>query len=298
MTLPQMIADWGHQPGGWTKISLVIGVPLMILGLGRFFFVKETVTNAKVEQGLINIPLKESLVILGKNKYVFILAGCILSANIIQAVTGGVQTYYFQYILGDLRLMSLIGMVSLFTPFVLLLFPVAMRKIGSMGFIRIGLIVGIVGSAIKILFGRNSALLIAGHFLSSVGVGPLTMMINLFLIECMEYSEWKTSKRVDGYVPALVNFAGKLGTGIAAGGVGIIMSYAGYNGALETQSESALASIFSLFTWVPGIMCILMFILVSLYDLGKKMPQIKQDIAERQAARNSDGSQARTINNQ
>jgi GPH family glycoside/pentoside/hexuronide:cation symporter len=282
--LPQLMANWGPRPGGWTRIGLVLGMPMMILGLGRFFFIKETVVDEKVEQDSKNMRLKESLVILAKNKYVFILAGCILCSNIIQTMMSAVQTYYFQYIVGDLSLMSLFGMLGLFSPFVLLLFPAAMRKFGSMTFIRVGLFTAIAGSILKIFFGRNLVFLVAGQFLSSLGTAPLGMMINLFLIECMEYSEWKTGKRIDGYVPAMVKFSDKVGSGIASGGLGLIMGLAGYNSAVAVQSDRAIASIFGLYTWIPAIICVIMLFLVNLYDLDKKMPRIKQEIAARRSA--------------
>jgi GPH family glycoside/pentoside/hexuronide:cation symporter len=283
--LPQLMANWGPQPGGWTKISLVIGLPMMILGMGRFIFLKETVVfDAKVEEESQNMSLKESLSVLVKNKYAFILAGCVLCCWIFQNITSTVGAYYFRYIIGDLGLMSLIGMTNLLAPFMLLLFPLAMRKFGSMTFIRIGLVVSIAGSVLKTLFGANIPLLVAGQFLSSLGVAPLSMMLNIYLIECMDYSEWKTGKRIDGYVTALSRFCDKLGTGIAAGGAGLIMAWAGYNAALETQGGSALFAISALYTWIPGIVSIAMLLLTRLYDLDKKTAQIKQDLADRSAA--------------
>jgi GPH family glycoside/pentoside/hexuronide:cation symporter len=284
IALPQMMANWGPQPGGWTKIGLVFGIPMMILGLGRFFFIKETVVDAKIEETSRNMSFKESILVLVKNKYVFILAGCIICSNLIQTITGAAGTYYFRYIVGNVGLLSIGGMLSLLSPFALLLFPLAMRKLGSMNFIRIGLAISIAGGVMKFFAGANIVPLIAGGFLAGLGVAPLGMMINLFLIECMDYNEWRTGKRVDGYVPSLVKFSDKLGSGIASGGLGLIMSIAGYNSAVETQSPAALGSIVGLYTWIPTILSVIMLLLVNLYDLDKKMPQIKQDIEQRRMA--------------
>jgi Na+/melibiose symporter-like transporter len=97
-------------------------------------------------------------------------------------------------------------------------------------------------------------------------------------------SEWKTGKRIDGYVPALIRFFDKVGTGIGAGRVGLIMAWAGYNAAVETQSGSAIFAISGLYTWIPGIVSIVMPLLTRLYDLDKKTAQIKQNIADRRVA--------------
>jgi GPH family glycoside/pentoside/hexuronide:cation symporter len=287
--LPQLMVNWGPQPGGWTRISLAIGLPMMLIGMGRFIFVKETVVfDARVEEESQNMCLKECLAVLAKNKYAFILAGCVLCCWIFQTITSTVGTYYFRYVIGDLGLMSFIGMTSLLAPFMLLFFPMAMRRFGSMTFIRIGLVVSIIGSVLKFFSGTNIALLVAGNFLAALGVSPIGMMINLFLIECMDYSEWKTGKRIEGYVPALIKFCDKLGTGIASGGVGILMAWTGYNATLEVQNGSALFAISGLYTWIPGIVSIVMLFLTNLYDLDKKTSQIKQDLADRRAAASVD----------
>lgn len=39
--LPILMATWGTQPGGWTKIMLVFGVPFTIVGMIRFLCIKE-----------------------------------------------------------------------------------------------------------------------------------------------------------------------------------------------------------------------------------------------------------------
>jgi GPH family glycoside/pentoside/hexuronide:cation symporter len=279
--LPQLMANWAPQPGGWTKIGMVIGLPLLVIGMGRFFFIKETVVDAQTEEDSRNMSLKECLIVLIKNKYAFILAGCVFFCYMFQYITSAAATYYFRYIIGDVGSMSLVGMSGLLAPFVLLLFPISLRKIGAMNFIRIGLVASIAGSVIKSFAGTNLAMLTVGGFLASVGITPLSMMINLFLIQCMDYSEWKSGKRIDGYIPGLTKFSDKLGSGIAFGGLGLLMNATGYNAALETQSKTAIAAISGLYTWIPGLVSIVMLLLINLYDLDKKMPQIKQEIAER-----------------
>ena len=65
-----MIAKWGSQPGGWTKIMLVYAVPLTIVGLFRFFFIKEEVEDETAGvQKKDDITLKEGLKAIAKNKF-------------------------------------------------------------------------------------------------------------------------------------------------------------------------------------------------------------------------------------
>lgn len=282
--LPILMNSWGVQPGGWTKISLVFGVPLTIIGLGRMCFIKEI----DVEQSLSNesnekISIKEAIKALGNNKYVFILGGAVLLANIVTNMSGAVGTYYFTYIVGDLSMLSLVGIVGLIAPIVLLLFPVAMRTIGAMNFVRIGLVGAVIGNVIKFFAGANVGLVVVGQLLSGIGSSTITMMIGIFILQCMDFGEWKTGKRVEGTLNSVTSFASKVGSGLASAGVGIIMGLAGYVGKAEVQSASANTAIVWSFSLIPAILCAIMLVILHFYDLDKKISHIQEEIKERKA---------------
>lgn len=291
IALPQLMASWGSRPGGWTKISLAFALPLTIIGLGRFFFVKETVVDSVEDKKTLKIGFKESILILGKNKYIFIIATALACSNFATNILSATGAFYFRYVMGNIGLLSIVGMLGLIAPLILLLFPVAMRKIGGMNFIRIGLIFGIFGNMIKFFFPTNLSIVIGGQMMASVGIAPLSMMVNLFLIECMDYGDWKTGKRVDGVVTSVNNFAGKVGSGIASGAVGIIMAIGGYVSTLEVQGQSAINSIVALYSLIPAAICLAMLLLLHFYDLDKKMPQIRQELAARKAGESVELSQ-------
>lgn len=42
-----------------------------------------------------------------------------------------VGTYYFTYIMGNLALLGMVGLLGLISPIILLLFPIALKRIGS-----------------------------------------------------------------------------------------------------------------------------------------------------------------------
>ncbi|MDR1642936.1 MAG: MFS transporter [Clostridiales bacterium] len=277
MMLPQLMNTWGRAPGGWTKIAMVIGIPMLVIGMGRFIFIKETVAIEKADDESRKMSLVESMKALSHNKYIFILAGSLLLSNVMSTISSAISTYYFEWIVGDLGLLTVASAVGLVAPFVLLLFPIAMKSIGAMNFIRIGLVVAAIGNGIKIFAGASLPIIIIGSLLASVGSSFLGLMVNVFLIECMEYNEWKTGKRVDGYITAFNNFTGKLGSGIASGGVGLLMAATGYVGTAASQPDSAMGAIVAMFSWIPAVFCILMLVILGFYDLDKRMPQIKAD---------------------
>lgn len=280
IVLPIMLATWGTQPGGWRKISLVLGIPFLIIGMCRFLFIKEIdveEATTKVE----NITFKESMSCLAQNKYIFILAAAMLLCQTATNISASVQTYYFTYIVGDLAIMSVLGMLGLVAPFILILFPIALRKIGGMNFVKIGLVIAAAGSVIKFFAGASMSMLIVGGLFAGVGTTILMMIGSVFVIQCMDYGEWKTGKRVEGVLNCVAGFASKVGTGVASGLVGLIMGAAGYVGGAAEQTASAKTSIVLCYSLIPALLCVVMLVLLHFYDLEKKTGQIQADLAER-----------------
>ena len=195
-----------------------------------------------------------------------------------------VNTYYFKYIMGNIGLATLVSIGSMLTPVIMLIFPVLSRKFGTVPILRAGAVLGVVGYGIRILGGTNLVTLTLGSVIGGVAILPVTMMISIYLIDTMDYGEWKTGTRVEGMLASVNSFASKLGSGIASGLVGLIMGLAGYDGSLATQSASALTSIQVLFNYVPMVLMVVLLILGIAYKLDKELPQIKADLAKKHGA--------------
>jgi len=285
MLLPQLIAGIGSTKAGWTVMAAAIGIPMAIIGMLRFAFVKEVIHTepAKTGETEQTVPLKTGLSCIMKNKYIWILAGMTfvqLATNIGSAVS----TYYFKYIMGNIGLATLVSMSSMITPLVMIVFPVLTRKFGTVTILKIGAVLGVIGYGIRIIGGTNLVTLTVGSLIGGVAILPVTMMISIYLIDTMDYGEWKTGTRVEGMLGSVNSFCAKLGSGIASALVGLIMGLAGYDGSLAVQSASANTSIIALFNYVPMILMIVLLLLAIAYKLDKELPQIKADLeAKRQA---------------
>jgi len=75
---PQLLNTMGATKAGWTKMTLIVGIPLALIGLLRFLLVKEVVTD-ETEKGMeektavkSEISLGKMMQLLVKNKYFFI----------------------------------------------------------------------------------------------------------------------------------------------------------------------------------------------------------------------------------
>ena len=286
MLLPQLIAGIGSTKAGWTVMAAAIGIPMAIIGMLRFAFVKEVIHTepAKTGETEQTVPLKTGLSCIMKNKYIWILAGMTFVVQLATNIGSAVSTYYFKYIMGNIGLATLVSMSSMITPLVMIVFPVLTRKFGTVTILKIGAVLGVIGYGIRIIGGTNLVTLTVGSLIGGVAVLPVTMMISIYLIDTMDYGEWKTGTRVEGMLGSVNSFCAKLGSGIASALVGLIMGLAGYDGSLAVQSASANTSIIALFNYVPMILMIVLLLLAIAYKLDKELPQIKADLeAKRQA---------------
>lgn len=273
--LPSLMATLGTQPGGWTKISLILGIPMMLMGIIRFMTIKEkrTIDTETKEE---KISIKKGISILKQNKYIFILSLIILGANLVQNIVSVAGTYYFTYVIGNLSLLGIVGLVGLAAPFVLLLFPAAIRTIGAVGFVRIGLILATIANVLRFIFPTNLPVVYSTVMISGIGASTITMMNSYFILQCIDYGEQKTGIRVEGLPTSVTNFAAKIGQGIAAVSVGFVMALGGYIGSQAEQSASAIFSIRSLYSLIPAAICMLMLIALHFYDIEKKMESFTQ----------------------
>ena len=213
------------------------------------------------------------------NKYLFIIVGLMLLTFIVNNMQSA-TTYYFKYVYGDVEMQGTVAITTLIVIPALIVFPALSKKFGTTMLLRVCTLIGIVGLAIRSFGGTNLVTLIIGGILFGIGTMPIALMINTYLIDCMDYGEWKTGKRVEGLVASIANFASKVGTGIASGLTGLIMGLADYDGLLEVQSQSAQNAIVFLYNFLPLILFGVMFVLSMLYKVDSFRAEMNADLAK------------------
>lgn len=284
---PQVVKTVGATAGGWSQIALIMGIPLAIIGLFRFFFIHEVVTEKEeqdVQAGAAessrSLSLVEMMKLMLKNKYTWLLVGMVLIINFVSNMAV-VTTYYFKYIVGDIGLQSLPALANMLTPVIILLFPLLSRKFGTSGVLRGGLVMSITGLIIRALGQTNIVTLIIGSALFTLGTMPLSMMVAAYTAETMDYGEWKNGIRIEGPLNSIIAFSQKVGPAIASGVTGLIMGLAGYDGLAEVQSAGANNAIVILYNWIPVVLLIGAVVLAFMWQLGKLMPTIKEELAKK-----------------
>lgn len=204
-----------------------------------------------------------------KNKQLWVLTAAALLCAVNNGLTAATGSYYFEYIVGDLEKMSIVGTLGIFTPFVLLLFPLAVRKVGGMNFVRIGLVTAIIGNVIKYFAGANMGMILAGSIISMIpGASALMMIGSIFVIQCMDHGE---KRLVSGWKEWLILFMDLLQSRRRSSewSVRVIMAMAGFISGAAEQSGSALMAVRMWYSLVPAVICGLMLIILHFYTLER-----------------------------
>ena len=88
---------------------------------------------------------------------------------------------------------------------------------------------------------------------------------------------------LEGSLGAVNGFASKVGAGVGAGILGILIGLAGYDGNLAVQPASAITMIRLLYSLIPAAMNFVVYLVFRLYSLDKQIPQIRAENEARRA---------------
>ena len=276
VSFPILMGSIATSSAGWSKLLAIYAIPLAVLGMMRFLFVKEDPKydeTHKVEP----IKPKEILVMLGHNQYAWYMGGI---TGMVQMILGmSAATYYFTWIVGDISKYGTLQILSVVTLLFLVAMPPLIRKLGIADTIRFGAIIGIVGYAINYFAGTNMPLLIIVFIISGIASLPISYMQAPMLMDVSTYNEHKGFSRMDAASASAMNFINKVCNGIGSALLGVLLSLGGYAAASETQSAEAMTTIRLLYSLVPMIlMFVAIFCATKFRKLTNMIPQIEKEL--------------------
>lgn len=279
ISFPILMAKLATTPGGWSRLLAIYAVPLAVIGMMRFIFVKENPEfdeHHKTEA----IKPKDILKMLSHNPYAWFMGGM---TGMVQMILGmSVATYYFKWIVGDIGKYGTLQALSIVSLLFLIVIPALTKKMSIPSLIRLGAVIGIVGYTINFFAGDNMALLIVGFILSGLASLPVSYMGAPMLMEVSSYNEYIGMSRMDAASSSAMNFINKICNGIGAALLGLFLSLGGYAAASTIQTDSALMTIRCLYSIVPIVlMLIVIFCATKFGKLSKMMPEIEKELEER-----------------
>lgn len=279
ITFPIVMSSMATSAAGWSSLIAIIAIPAAVIGMLRFFTIKETVDVDVEAEGKFHI--KDVFLAMKNNNYVLILSVLLLVFSLVSNM--GVGVYYYTYIVKNVALMGAVAAIQIIAIPLAFVFPAFIRRFSVRTLITLGLLVSSVGYLISWFAYDNFALLAVGAVLIGGGSVPMSMLPVLMILECADYNEWKGIPRLEGTMGGLTGFANKVGAALGAGLLGWLLTASGYTGDAGTP-ESSLVMIRLLFTLIPMGLYLALAAMMRLYKLDRMLPQIRRENEERRTA--------------
>lgn len=276
VSLPIMIAIFGGQPNGWTIISLIFAIPGCLFVIIRFLFLPESYEEESNDAKEEKVGPLEALKLVCKNKYTIIVMLLTLLRGVIATVTANAGTYYFVYVFGDISKAAIPGMFAVINVFAVSLIPVLVKRLGNAKTIIYSYVLAITFFLLRYLMPTNLVWYTFCSIMTGMGQLAGSYLPAVLLIDSMDYGKWKDGKTSEGVYSAVRSIADKVGLGLGSAILGFILEM----GALPEGGYS-IDSVKFLNNGFPIVGFALCIIIMMFYNLDKKLPQIKKELAER-----------------
>ncbi|HJB82974.1 MAG TPA: MFS transporter [Candidatus Mediterraneibacter intestinavium] len=287
--LPLIVAKTAGDARYWSYLGIGLGAVGIAMLVIAFVCCKEYTPEELVRFGVLKeadaenqkkTTLKEMALGIIKNKYFLIYLFVFFVNAFYLGISYSVQVYYYSANLGDVALMSTVSLITIVTWPLNLVYPKIIRRTGSAAFAKYMLVVGAVGSILRMFVGANVIGLVVTGFLSGWVIAGINLIGSEITIQCMDYSYLKNGLRVESIYNSFLNFAMKVGMGVGSAVLGIMLGWFGYDGSLAVQPDSALSAINFFFNIFPAICAALMFVGLQFCKVEEANKKLRGEISE------------------
>ena len=128
---------------------------------------------------------------------------------------------------------------------------------------------GVMMSAFYMIGFASMGILVVFLAFCQLGNSTFWTLYYSMMYDISEIDEFKSGKRREGAIAALMSFSQKLGSAVALWLMGMVLELGGYDGMSDTQSPEALNAIIDVNTWIPGGIGILAALFAILYPVTR-----------------------------
>ncbi len=291
MLFPRAMARLVTEPvnnggtGDWRTLILIFAIPLAVIGILRFLFVKED-SSVDAGQTAQKINFKEIFTMLRTNKFAWSFAGIIGIYNLVYSLGAG--SYYFTYIVGDIKAFGLVSALGIALLPVMVFFPKLLKKMDVATLFIIFAVLSAGGYLMVFLGGSNLSMVYIGIVITNLISLPCSYLQVICIMDLSTFNEYNGLHRMEGTTGIVSGFTSKVMGGIGTGLTAILISAAGFistkGNEVVTQPDSALMMIRICYSLLP-MLCMLLIAACGFHfrKLTKRMPQIQEELAARKA---------------
>ncbi|WP_202813270.1 MFS transporter [Lentilactobacillus sunkii] len=276
LTMP-LVQMFGGQQFGWILAYACLGVGSIALLWIVFFTQRERVQITEKQEETLTVRKQLSLIF--KNKFWILAFLFAVTFSVTTAFNQSTMVYFAQYILHDKNLVGIMN-VLYYVPTILGFF-VSVKlfdKFGKTKMMVVGAVISIIGYAMPLIMPKSVGFNEFAQVIKGLGQAPLLGSLWALFPDTIEYGHWKTGHRIEGLLYSGGSLGQKLGLGIGTAAVGWVLGMGHYNGAVATQSASAVHAIYWIFIYLPVLFFILQLIILHFYTIDKIYPKIMDDL--------------------
>ena len=255
---------------GFISVAAIYG---LIFTFCHWFCFAKTKEMVEVKISKKAVPVGEQLKAVFKNKpFLMAVVGQLLFGFILYGRNADL-IYYFKYVEGNEDLFSFFSGVIVVPSIIgAALFPLIFKWTGNKGWAAsvFSVLMGI-SMVVLYFFSPNESPVLFYTFaaFSQFFFSGFNTAIYAIIPDCVEYGEWKTGIRNDGFQYSFISLANKIGMALGTSLLALVMGWAGYEANAE-QSETVKEVIHHAFSTVPGILWIITAGVMLFYRLGRK----------------------------
>ena len=272
---------------GWRAIAIIYAIIGLAVNTISVFSVKEL---PEADEGMEEerteehkLTFVQAFKLLLKNKYYVVICLTYILTQLYASVIG-MGTYYAKYILGDETLFSDLSLAINITMVVALVaLPWVIKKMRGMYKLNmIGYLIAAAGRVGVMLAGYMGSipLMLVFTAISTLGIAPLQGDMNALIASCSEYTTLTTGHRIDGMMFSCSSLGIKIGGAFGTAICGWLLDATGYVENAVNQSAATIGMLHFLYLWMPIIISVAVFFLISLLRVEKaneKLLEARED---------------------
>lgn len=216
--------------------------------------------------------------VLGNRALLALIAMTLFSISAYNIKTAMIA-YYTEYVLGDIRLLAWVNVVSIGASVVgVVTMPWLAARIGKRGTALLGFGVAAAADGLNFVFGHDLVVFTVLLSVSFVGVALPNGITWAMVSDTIDYGHWRTGARREGITYSVFNFSRKVAQSLAGGMAGFGLAAVGYVANAE-QTAATQWGIRALQTLYPCLALVLAAVALRLlYPLSDA--RVRQIVAE------------------
>lgn len=259
----------GNAQQGYLLTAVAYGIIFASCHIFCFAKTKEVV-RVPVQQKL---PLKVQIRSVVRNKpYLLALLGQVLFGFVLYGRNAD-MLYYFTYVEGSAALFSLYSL-AIIVPSVIGAgcFPLVFKWTSNKGWAASIFALGTGVTMIALYFYSPNVSPVPFYLfaaLSQFFFSGFNTAIYAIIPDCVEYGEWITGVRNDGFQYAFISLGNKIGMALGTSMLALALGMAGYV-SNAAQNETVLSIMRHAFSTIPGILWVVTAVALFFYKLNKR----------------------------